>query len=235
MNEKVLESFQKISELSNDIENNIRIAWENNQLPEEIASEFSNKTFDRYLSLTEVLRCPYDNFLNKTNIGDGLLIQYWSTLGSHLEFTLQLFLSVYYKDFKESTKFIWSEDDIGKLNGYVEQISEDLQELQLENAVIKSFKKRVKEIIKGKSKIELSRVTLSVLIDFYSKEDVISKDFEKDDLTIIRDLRNNIHSFRNRDMGDWGEVAVINENYIKLLSSIARQLPELPDEISRYQ
>lgn len=220
---------------------------------EEVSNLLSDETLNRYTGLAFSLRFPYHNYKEVKGkeikypldaVEQGFLVQSWSTLGSFLESTLQIFLSIYYHDYIKSNWNVWDEESIQQINDLLTGDFKNLLDTLvkenekngrkgLNNTIKKSYIKKSKEIVKQKSELpKIHRITLSDLLQFYFSEDVISKeDFSQDELEKIRDYRNSIHAFQKRDIGTWDELNEYLKLVLMLVIEIIHRLPMLPDEI----
>lgn len=79
---------------------------------------------------------------------------------------------------------------------------------------------------------EIDQISLSDLINFVYIEEVFNKncEYNKKDLDQIREYRNAIHSFQNREIGNWEEVKDYAKLVLLLIIDISARLPFLPDE-----
>lgn len=216
----------------------------------EVIGELLNEeTINRFKGLALSLKFPYGNYRSYVDAGtqemleQGLLVQSWSSLGSLLESTLQMFLAFYYRFYIKSEWYKWEKEAINQitdvLTGSFKENLEDIVkqneangEKGITNAIKKSFITKAKEILKQKSDLpKIERITLSDLIDFYFSENVLeSNEYSKDDLQKIRDYRNAIHAFQKRVIGSWDDYNNYLKDVIMLTIDILYRLPDLPDE-----
>ncbi|MED3201385.1 hypothetical protein ACWKTL_27935 [Bacillus toyonensis] len=216
----------------------------------EVIGELLNaETINRFKGLALSLKFPYGNYKCHSDAGtqkmleQGLLVQSWSSLGSLLESTLQMFLALYYRFYIKSEWYKWEEEAINQITDVLTgSFKENLEaivkqnevggEKGLTNTIKKSFIIKVKEILKQKSSLpKIERITLSDLIDFYFSENVLgSNDYGKEDLQKIRDYRNAIHAFQKRVIGSWDDYNIYLKDVIMLTIDILYRLPDIPDE-----
>ncbi|MGG0639320.1 hypothetical protein ABE035_04005 [Bacillus altitudinis] len=216
----------------------------------EVVGELLNEeTINRFKGLALSLKFPYKNYKSCVNastqeiLEQGLLVQSWSSLGSLLESTLQMFMAFYYRFYIKSEWYKWEKEAINQIKdvlmGSFKENLEDIVkqneangEKGITNAVKKSFIIKAKEILKQKSDLpKIERITLSDLIDFYFCENVLeSKDYGKEDLQKIRDYRNAIHAFQKRVIGSWDDYNNYLKDVIMLTIDILYRLPDLPVE-----
>jgi hypothetical protein len=216
----------------------------------EVIGELLNEeTIKRFKGLALSLKFPYRNYKSYSDartqemLEQGLLVQSWSSLGSLLESTLQMFLAFYYRFYIKSEWYKWDKEAINQitevLTGSFKENLEDIVKQNeasgkkgLTNANKKSFITKAKEILKQKSDLpKIERMTLSDLIDFYFSENVLgSNDYGKEDLQKIRDYRNAIHAFQKRVIGSWDDYNNYLKYIIMLTIDILYRLPDIPDE-----
>ncbi|MCY7810651.1 hypothetical protein MOF13_09010 [Bacillus spizizenii] len=216
----------------------------------EVIGELLNEeTINRFKGLALSLKFPYENYKSYVDAGtremleQGLLVQSWSSLGSLLESTLQMFLAFYYRFYIKSEWYKWEKEAINQitdvLTGSFKENLEDIVkqnevngEKGITNTIKKSFISKAKEILKQKSDLpKIERITLSDLIDFYFSENVLeSNEYGKEDLQKIRDYRNAIHAFQKRVIGSWDDYNNYLKDVIMLIIDILYRLPNLPDE-----
>lgn len=103
----------------------------------------NKNVFNRYKGLAISLSFPYENFKKYISqsvqfenqeeelcaVEKGLLIQTWASLGSILESTLQIFLTVYLEDYLKSSWNKWDEKVIVQLDDVIERLDNDLKKL----------------------------------------------------------------------------------------------------------
>lgn len=222
-------------------------------------SYLTDDTFKRYKGLALSLSLPINNFYSYVPsneqfddseeeikaIEQGLLIQSWATLGSLLESTLQMFLAFYHEDFLKSNWKKWDEKTIRQLKESLKVLNDKLKEVVASNHVAgdggltgkrrKRFIEKVRNFIQEKAVMpKLSDITLSDLIDFYFSEEVIYNEnsFKKEELEKIRDYRNAIHSFKDRNIGTWDELNEYSKLVLLLVLEMIGQLPTVPDDAS---
>ncbi|WP_416043002.1 hypothetical protein [Bacillus halotolerans] len=216
----------------------------------EVIGELLNEeTINRFKGLALSLKFPYENYKSYVDastqemLEQGLLVQSWSSLGSLLESTLQMFLAFYYRFYIKSEWYKWEKEAINQitdvLTGSFKENLEDIVkqnevngEKGITNTIKKSFISKVKEILKQKSDLpKIERITLSDLIDFYFSENVLeSNEYGKENLQKIRDYRNAIHAFQKRVIGSWDDYNNYLKDVIMLTIDILYRLPNLPDE-----
>lgn len=214
----------------------------------EIKKLLSEDTVGRYKGMVNCLSYPYKNYIEcdkevKNSLEEGFLIQSWSSLGSVLESTLQIFLSVYYKDYLNSDWRVWKEPVIQELKQEIKDLKSRLdqsilkkdtgEDSALTTEVVKSFIKQINQIIKERSQLfKIEKITLSPLIDFYFSNEIFTRgDIDQDSLNRIRDYRNAIHSFQKRSIGSWEELNESLKYFLILLYDLLDRLPEIPEDI----
>ncbi|CEY35381.1 Uncharacterised protein [Streptococcus pneumoniae] len=217
----------------------------------EVGELLSEETIQRYKGLALSLQLPYTNYKAHADTGtlemleQGLLVQSWSSLGSLLESTLQMFLAFYYRFYKDSNWNTWNEESIkqieeklmGEFKDSLEQIVKDNAakgKKGLTNPIKKSFLSKAKYILKQKEKLpSIEKITLSDLLDFYFSEDIIKDgEYTKEDLQKVRDYRNAIHTFQKRIIGTWDEFNDYLKYVILLIIEILYRLPDPNPEVT---
>jgi hypothetical protein len=217
----------------------------------EVKELLTEETIKRFKGLAHSLKFPYQNYMiysdasTKEMLEQGLLVQSWSSLGSLLESTLQIFLAFNYRFYIKTEWYKWNKvaiDQISEvlLGSFKENLGDIVKQnlvsgLEgLTNDIKKSFVTKAKEILKQKSDLpKIERITLSDLIDFYFNKNVLgSTDYGKGDLQKIRDYRNAIHAFQKRVIGSWDDFNNYLKDVIMLTIDILYRLPDIPDEES---
>ncbi|BAM48018.1 hypothetical protein [Amphibacillus xylanus] len=172
----------------------------------------------------------------------GVLIQYWTNLGSLLESSLQMFLAVYHEDYLNSFWGSWNNNSIKQVEEAIKLFNDDLKKIVKNNQNLKiegltgknrkSLIKSIKDFIKKKKEIpSINKIMLSELIDFYVANKVIFKHFNQAELEVIRNYRNNVHLFGDKMIGSYDEINKFSKEVLSLLISMINQLPPLPEEI----
>ncbi|MFC9778346.1 hypothetical protein [Paenibacillus chitinolyticus] len=213
----------------------------------EINELLSEETIGRYKSVARALSVPYKTYRMEKDpelqslLEQGLLVQSWSSLGSLLESTLQMFLAFHYRDYIKSDWFKWDEAAIDQLVAMLKgNFKTTLEEIVTQNEqlgtggltteIMKSFIKKTKDILRLKRRLpKIEKISLGDLIDFYYSENVLrSRQYDKQDLHQIQYYRNAIHAFQKRTIGSWDELNEHAKVLIMLMVDILNQLPEIP-------
>ncbi len=244
---EMIDTYKWIEKVSSHLAN--EVSFLKDFIGDDAIDEFLKETtIDRFKSLSLSLKYPFLNYQNNPDnqelIEQGLLIQAWSSLGSLLESTLQLFLSFYYRNYAESDWNQWESNAIEQLRSFIsDKMNEELKSIVQDNInnelmgltgkIRKSFITQVNEILERKEGIpSLENITLSDLLDFYFSQDVLMKgNYEQVDLQKIRDYRNGIHSFKGRVIGSWEEMNNYAKVYLQVTIDMLHQLPSIPDEV----
>src|SRR5690606_39188941 len=142
-------------------------------------------TITRFKGVAKSLRFPFQNYMGLSDpetqhqIEQGLLIQSWSSLGSLLESTLQIFLAFYYRFYILSEWYKWDEEAISQISGaltgtFKNELNAIVKQNEisgtkgLTNDIKKSFLDKAKDSLKLKAELpKIHKITLSDLIDFY--------------------------------------------------------------------
>lgn len=145
-------------------------------------------------------------FLDKSNTESGYVILAWVTLGSLLEGTLKLFLSVYYKDY------------------HIQNITQEYKK-------VKVWKGNLIE----PDELTLDKLRLFFKDKVFPKDakDTWNEQGEIDWLDWIYKIqkyRNAIHAFKSREIGDMEEFYSELKNYLIFLRKVNNSLP-YPDEV----
>lgn len=245
--DETLNWIEKISyHMASEIDFLKKYESEHTQVIGELLNE---ETINRFKGLALSLKFPYENYKShsdastKKMVEQGLLIQSWSSLGSLLESTLQMFLAFYYRFYIKSEWYKWEKEAIDQIKEVLtDSFKESLEDIVrqnkasgkngLTNTIKKSFIKKAKAILEQKSELpKIESITLSDLINFYFSEDVLgSTDYGKMDLQEIGKYRNSIHSFQKRVIGSWDDYNNHLKNVIMLIIDILYRLPPIPDE-----
>lgn len=217
---------------------------------EEINELLSEETISRFKSVAAALSAPYMTYRSYGNPEiqavreQGLLVQSWSSLGSLLESTLQMFLAFYYRDYIQSEWYKWDESAIdqilAELNGDFKAaldavVAKNTQDgtSGLTSRIKKSFLEKANEILKDKRDLpKIEKITLADLIGFYFKHKVVhSNQYGEGELRKIQSYRNAIHAFQKRSIGSWEELNEHAKVLIMLTINMLYQLPEMPSEV----
>lgn len=219
----------------------------------ELSQLLTNDTIDRFVSIVSTLDIPYTVYHKKKredifsennteSFEKGLIIQSWSTLGSALESLLQIFLSVYLEQYKDSNWGVWEVQEIDNAKEALNETLDLLVETNKEGngkgitgKRRKSLKKEINSYLDRKAKIlDIKSITLSDLLAFYKTQNIF-KDNEADEwvaeLNKIREYRNGIHSFQDRIIGDWDEYIHSVKIFVWFLMDIFDRFPEVESEI----
>lgn len=241
------ETLDWVEKFSNQLADEIKLLKRYEQeYPEEVENLLNERTFERYKGTAFSLRVPYEKYKelpdsdshSKHILEQGLLVQSWSTLGSHLESTLQMFLSFYYRFYVISKWNIWEEKAIdqisevltGSFKNTLNTIIENNNTGEgLTNEIKKSFINKAKDILKSKRNLpKIERITLSDLIAFYFDKGVVEgNEYSQEDFDKIRDYRNAIHAFQERTIGSWEDYNNYIKTVITLIIDMLYRLPEI--------
>lgn len=154
----------------------------------------------------------------------------WILLGSLTESTLQMFLSFYIEDYKNTKWQQWEEFEIDKVQKPIfECIQRLVDEKSLNANQAKSLKKSIKDTIKEHTKEHsIQKVMLDELIQLYSYLELM----DEDEIFYLREIqanRNGIHSFQKRNIGTWNDLQFCVRFFCYLLEWVINRLPEIPD------
>lgn len=196
-------------------------------------------TIDRYMAINRLILSTLQlkklDELKINEIGivypdtDILMIS-WISLGSALEATMQIFLTVFKSNYDDNPAQKWDEFELEKLN---EELSIFILSLKEKNILssksVKSFKEEIKKIAKiRKSGLSISRITLSDLMQYFRKN-VWNECQYFEVLEQIRDSRNIIHSFSDRRIGSWSDFEQALRVYIMCLLDLKGTMTYIED------
>ena len=242
------EVFNIIDSSAKDFVNEVRKCEYVSQ-DKEITRLLSETSLNQFLAITSVLKTPYNAMTMKNLHFDetdlfldfeendtealGYLMQSWITLGSALESLLQIFLAVYLEQYQGSKWGVWENVNLEETKNQLLTLLNSLKDQGLIDQTQKdSLKDKIKKFLKSKSDVShLESLTLSTLISFYN-ENIFAED-DKEPLNsafhTIREYRNCVHSFRERNVGSWEELL----NHLKMFASFIMDrtscLPDVDD------
>ncbi|MEG0275779.1 MAG: hypothetical protein RR630_02015 [Coprobacillus sp.] len=157
----------------------------------------------------------------------GERMKLWIVLGSLVEMTMQIFLSVYLYDYQISNWLQWEEFGIGKTDKLLTELIDELLIKGIINKnVSKSLKKSLKETIKKHTEVkEIDKIMLDELIQFFDKMKIIESE-EKEQLQIIQRNRNCIHAYSEREINSWKYLKESIYFFLYLLKKIINRFPD---------
>ena len=155
----------------------------------------------------------------------------WILLGSLTETTLQMFLTFYLDDYKNSKWKQWQNFEIEKVKTpIIEYIDSLVCDKLLTNDQAKSIKKSItKKIEEHTTEHHVENIMFDELIQLYIHLKLLDDD-EICYLRIIQSNRNGIHSFQDRDIGNWVDLQNCSRFFCYLMEWIIFHLPYIPDE-----
>lgn len=203
--------------------------------PEHNIKDLINKdSMEKFEALTHLLQNELANIgLYETGVFDncteqlGEKIKLWIILGSLVEMTMQIFLSVYMSDYERAHWLQWKDFEIGKTDRVlVESIDELFNKGIINKDVSKSLKNSLKDTIKKHTKVkQIDKIMLDELIQFFSKMEIIG-DEEKKQLKTIQKNRNCIHAYSNREIDSWKCLTESVYFFLYLLKKFTRRFPD---------
>jgi membrane-associated HD superfamily phosphohydrolase len=205
---------------------------------DEIQKLLSKDSLNRFTAITKAIGFPlkdYDYEFNKmfgiSNENENLarLMQSWITLGSSVECALQIFLAIHLSNYKDSAWGKWEEFNFETVKGEIYTTLNNIDEESLPKNKRDSLKKNIKEFLKTKRETtHLEQLNLQSLIRFY-KANVWWKDEYTEELEIIRQYRNCVHSFKKRDIGEWDRLLDSLKFYCSVLLDLKSMIPDVDD------
>ena len=197
----------------------------------------SDKCMERFENITGILAdiikggmyCAYEDLDNE--VQNASKLNGWILLGSLTETTLQMFLAFYLDDYKKTKWQQWEDFETAKVQTpIIDCINGMVAENILAADQAKSLKTAVKEKIKEHTKEhQVQKVMLDELIQLYQHLDLFDED-EIFYLKSIQSSRNGIHSFQERDIGNWEDLRYSARFFCYLLEWVIDHLPDIPDE-----
>jgi len=188
----------EIVRINAEIELNWKNSWE--WAPDQTARLLDESRLDWLVSMSHTLGLWIVDEV-PSNQFDGRLILAWANLGSLVEGTMKFFLSVYASNYSDTVN---------------------------RNRADSIFKK-LWDNHKGQPK-EVDGLMLDVLREFFRNEIWIGPNKSKWDAWVahIRDRRNTIHAYRDRDLGTFEEFFEDVRTYLEFLAGMAGRLPPPP-------
>lgn len=158
----------------------------------------------------------------------GFKMKLWIFLGSVLESTMQIFLSVYLYDYKNSNWKVWIGVEEEKLTKRIFPVIDTLvNEGEIDHKQKKSLKNVLKkEIEKHKSISDVTKMMLEELIVFYHKNNICNKE-EIEKLRLIQKNRNCIHSYREREVDSYWELINSILFLVDFMKKLMRRFPDM--------
>lgn len=210
---------------------------------DEIQKLISQDSLERFTAITKAIGFTlkdYDYEVNKlvgisNEIEDlARLMQSWITLGSSAECALQIFLAIHLLNYKDSGWGKWEEFNYDNVKNELFNALDSIDEVDLANDKKKSLKRITKNYLKTRQETtHLEQLNLQSLIRFY-KVNVWWKDDYTEELEIIREYRNCIHSFKKRDVGEWDRLLKSLKFYCTLLLDLRSMVPDV-DDMLQYE
>jgi len=168
-----------------------------------------------------------------------LLMLSWIALGSALESSLQIFLTAFKHNYDDNPAQRWDIDNEDALSQLITEFTQSIKEqeiLSTKNA--NSFRNEIKKVYKRRMNgLSIERITLSDLLNYF-KTNVWNNNDYFEVLESIRDNRNVIHSFSDREIGSWSELEYAIRIYITCLIDLKGTMSYLEsivdDMISDY-
>ena len=170
--------------------------------PDGAATLMSKSRLDRQVSLSKCLQLWLSSEVS--GYEEGALILAWANLGSLIEGTLKLFLSVYYEDYKK-------------------EIISNIQNIEANKKYLKSYKDK-----KG-NMIDPDILTLEKLRIFFNKNKIWSEEWNNY-VSKVQIYRNAIHAYQDKEIGTMKEFEESVRYYLKMVAEFNDRMP-YPDDI----
>ena len=203
---------------------------------DEIQELLSEENLERFSAITTAIGLPlkdyefeFNELLGISNEIEELarLMQSWITLGSSVECALQIFLAIHLLNYKDSGWGKWGEFNYENVKGEIYKALDSIDEEDLPRDKRKSLKKNIKEYLKTRQETtQLQQLNLQSLIRFYNAN-VWWKDEYTEELEVIREYRNCVHSFKKRDIGEWDRLLSSLKFYCTLLIDLRSMTPDV--------
>ncbi|MZK49019.1 hypothetical protein [Clostridium beijerinckii] len=209
---------------------------------DEIQTLLSKESLERFSAITKAIGFSlkdYDYEFKKLfgcdeNEDLARLMQSWITLGSSVECALQIFLAINLLNYNDSGWGKWEEFNYDNVKSELYRALDSISEEDLGNDKKKNLKKTIKNYLKTrKETTHLEQLNLQSLIAFY-KVNVWWKDEYTEELEIIREYRNCVHSFKRRDVGEWDRLLESLKFYCTLLLDLRSMTPDV-DDMLQYE
>jgi nitrogen regulatory protein PII-like uncharacterized protein len=163
------------------------------------------------------------------SIGNSLSLKMkdWIMLGSAIEATLQIFLSIYITDYESTNWKQWINFNIDNAKKPIFNIIDDLiSKNVLENSQGRSLKESIKEKIKEHTnQLPVDRVMLDDLIVFFDKNGIV----DADDVCILRTIQSNrncVHAYSDRFIGTFADLKYCIRFFCYLMECFTSRFPD---------
>lgn len=201
-----------------------------------------DENLKRFKAVNTALKFPLQNFdndfhkiirtLDKVEEA-ARLMQCWITLGSAVETSLQIFLSIYLNDYNNSNWGKWEDFNYSEVKTAMVELIVQLRDsgyVKMNNS--KSLKNDIKDYLKKKNNItSLENVNLQNLIEFFE----VKVEWEKCNILALHKIRMNrnvVHSFKQRQVDGWDDLVDSLKFYCVLLIDLRGMMPPFDDVIS---
>lgn len=201
----------------------------------------SKSTIDRYISINNAIFLPLELYTYEEShyqfedlhmfFGDlDRLILCWVALGSAVESSLQVFLTVFKNDYDDNPCNKWMNFDRESVQSY---IFKSINELVDDNYLNSKQKERIKDFIKKEMKYRengryIEDLSMCDLINYFVNNVFDNKGVKqslfKQSLDLIRQNRNIIHTFKDREIMGWNEFQESLDTYIFLLEKLSERI-----------
>ncbi|WP_099203902.1 hypothetical protein [Scatolibacter rhodanostii] len=185
-------------------------------LNSESCKYITNESMKRFLAIMQTLTTDIpdifyhqheDLFETTDESSFSLKMKSYIMLGSVVESTMQIFMSVYLHDYTNSNWNVWVDFEEKKVQTTILPVIESLIEADtIERNQGLSLEKAVKDKIKKHRKLtSIDKVMLDELILFFKQNSIC----DIEDISHLRSIqrsRNCIHSYMDRSIGSWADL-----------------------------
>jgi len=168
--------------------------------------------------------------IDSISVGEslGLKMKDWIMLGSAVEASLQIFLSVYLTDYESSNWNQWISFNVDNAKKPIFEVVDKLvNDNVIESPQGQSLKGAIKEKIKEHTKLtRVDKVMLNDLILFFDNKNIL----DEDDVACLRDIQNSrncVHAYSDRNIGTWEDLKYCIRFFCSLMEVFISQFPDL--------
>lgn len=165
------------------------------------------------------------------DVQNGRLINSWILLGSLIEVSLQVFLTIYISDYEDMEWQQWKNFNQEAVKDSLFEVLNDMvQKKNLSSKHSRSIKKAIEsKILEHTVEHPVEKVMLDELIQICEQEKLFNDDVNGC-LRLIQKSRNAIHAYMDRTIGNWDDLQYATRFFATFLDEMLMRLPDLPDE-----